>query len=221
MTSNAPVTITAKTVVYLPDHHPGWGRKSEPSAVSYSLACKGGWADQVYDRLLDWARTYNLLVDIEKDEEADLPNWDEFMATLVPADRRLEAVRAAFDDRDAIIVDNPVMLVWSTNVRGEETLRDDGAVILEDWCNPVEDYTVHLEVLDPEGLGVDDPVDWRAWNEPTSGPWLGLCDGFTVDPSDDNPIDPTDGEPYDDAEERLLRKAGIDRSHVWDVSTPW
>lgn len=217
MTSNAPVTITAKTVVYLPDRHPGWGRKSEPSAVSYSLACEGGWVDQVYDRLLDWARTYNLLVDIEKDEEAELPNWDEFMATLVPADRRLEAVRAAFDDRDAIIVDNPVMLVWSTNVRGGETLRDDGAVILEDWCNPVEDYTVHLEVIDPE----DDPTDWGVWKEPVSGPWRGLSDGFTVDPSDDNPIDPTDGEPYNDAEERLLRKAGIDRSSVWDVSTPW
>lgn len=214
MTSNTPVTITSKTVVYLPDRHPGWGRKSKPGTVSFNLACEGGWADQVYDRLADWARTYNLLADIEKDEEADPPDWNELMA-LVPADRRLEAVRAAFDDRDAIIVDNPVMLVWDTSIRDGETIHDDGTVLL------VEDYTVHLEVLDPEGLGVDDPVDWRAWNEPTSGPWLGLCDGFTVDPSDDEPIDPTDGDPFDDAEERLLRKAGIDRSSVWDVSTPW
>ena len=110
MTSNTPLVITSKTVVYLPDRHPGWGRKSEPRAVSYSLAGQDGWADQVYDRLADWARTYNLLADIEKDEEADLPDWNELMA-LVPADRRLEAVRAAFDDRDAIIVDNPVKLV--------------------------------------------------------------------------------------------------------------
>ena len=199
MTSNTPVAITSKTVVYLPNRHPARVWKSEPGTVSFNLACEGGWADQVYDRLADWARTYNLLADIEKDEEADLPDWNELMA-LVPADRRLEAVRAAFDDRDAIIVDNPVKLVWDTSIRGGETLRDDGAVILDDFCNPVEDYTVHLEVIDPEGLGIDDPTDWRAWNEP---------------------IDPTDGEPYDDAEERLLRKAGIDRSSVWDVSTPW
>ena len=203
MTSNTPVTITSKTVVYLPNRHPGWGRKSEPRAVSYSLAGRDGWADQVYDRLADWARTYNLLADIEKDEEVDFPDWDELMA-LVPADRRLEAVRAAFDDVDAIIVDNPVMLVWDISIRGS-----------------VEDYTVHLEVIDPEGLGIDDPTDWRAWNEPISGPWWGLADGFTVDPDEDEPIDSTDGEPYDDAEERLLRKAGLDRSSVWDVSTPW
>lgn len=219
MPSN-PVTITEKTVVYLPNRHPARVWKSEPGTVSFNLACEGGWADQVYDRLADWARTYNLLADIEKDEEADLPDWNELMA-LVPADRRLEAVRAAFDDRDAIIVDNPVKLVWDTSIRGGETLRDDGAVIQEDFCNPVEDCTVHLEVIDPEGLGIDDPTDWRAWNEPISGPWWGLADGFTVDPDDDEPIDPTDGEPYDDAEERLLRKAGIDRSSVWDVSTPW
>lgn len=221
MTSNTPLAITEKTVVYLPNRHPARVWKSEPGTVSFNLACEGGWADQVYDRLADWARTYDLLADIEKDEEADFPDWDEFMATLVPADRRLEAVRAAFDDRDAIIVDNPVKLVWDISIRGGETLRDDGAVILDDFCNPVEDYTVHLEVIDPEGLGIDDPTDWRAWNEPISGPWWGLADGFTVDPDDDEPIDPTDGEPYDDAEERLLRKAGIDRSSVWDVSTPW
>jgi len=204
MTNNTPVAITSKTVVYLPNRHPARVWKSEPSTVSYSLACRGGWADQVYDRLLDWARTYDLLADIEKDEEADLPDWAEFMATLVPADRRLEAVRAAFDDVDAIIVDNPVMLVWDISIRGS-----------------VEDYAVHLEVIDPEGLGVNDPTDWRAWNEPAGGPWWGLSDGFTGDPDDDEPIDPTDGEPYDDAEERLLRKAGLDRSSVWDVSTPW
>lgn len=114
MTSSTPVTITEKTVVYLPNRHPGWGRNSKPRAVSYSLAGRGGWADQVYDRLADWARTYNLLADIEKDEEADLPDWNELMA-LVPADRRLEAVRAAFDDVDAIIVDNPVKLVWDVS----------------------------------------------------------------------------------------------------------
>ena len=203
MTSNTPVAITSKTVVYLPNRHPARVWKSEPSTVSFNLASQGGWADQVYDRLADWARTYNLLADIEKNEEADFPDWNELMA-LVPADRRLEAVRAAFDDRDAIIVDNPVMLVWDISIRGS-----------------VEDYTVHLEVIDPEDLGIDDPTDWRAWNEPISGPWWGLCDGFTVDPDDDKPIDPTDGDPYDDAEERLLRKAGIVRSSVWDVSTPW
>ena len=220
MPSNTPVTITEKTVVYLPNRHPAQVWKSEPGTVSFKLAGQDGWADQVYDRLADWARTHNLLADIEKDEEADFPDWNELMA-LVPADRRLEAVRAAFDDPDAIIVDNPVKLVWDTSIRGGETLRDNGAVIQEDFCNPVEDYTVHLEVIDPEGIGIDDPTDWRAWNEPISGPWWGLSDGFTVDPDDDEPIDPTDGEPYDDVEERLLRKAGIDRSSVWDVSTPW
>ena len=152
MPSNTPVTITEKTVVYLPNRHPARVWKSKPGTVSFKLAGQDGWADQVYDRLADWARTYNLLADIEKDEEADLPDWNELMA-LVPADRRLEAVRAAFDDRDAIIVDNPVMLVWDISVRGG-----------------VEDYTVHLEVIDPEDLGIDDPTDWRAWNEPISGP---------------------------------------------------
>lgn len=213
MPSN-PVTITEKTVVYLPNRQPARVWKSEPGTVSFNLACEGGWADQVYDRLADWARTYNLLADIEKDEEADFPDWNELMA-LVPADRRLEAVRAAFDDRDAIIVDNPVMLVWDTSIRDGEMIHDDGTVLL------VEDYTVHLEVIDPEGLGIDDPTDWRAWNEPISGPWWGLSDGFTVDPSDDNPIDPTGSDAFDDAEDRLLAKAGIDRSSVWDVATPW
>lgn len=218
---NTPSTaVTGKTVVYLPDRHPAWGWNAQPCTVSYSLACRDGWGDQVYDRLIDWARTHGFIVDDKEDEEVDPPGWDGLM-TLVPPAHRLEAVRAAFNDREAIIVDNPVMLVWSTNVRGGETLRDDGAVIQDDFCNPIEDYTVHLEVIDPEGLGVDDPTDWRAWNEPNSGPWWGLSDGFTVDPSDDNPIDPTDSDAFDDAEDRLLAKAGIDRSHVWDVSTPW
>lgn len=43
--------------------------------------------------------------------------------------------------------------------------------------------------------------------------------GVTDD--DDEPIDPTDSDAFDDAEDRLLAKAGIDRSHVWGVSTPW
>lgn len=215
-TSTPSAAVTGKTVIHLPNHHP----ESDPGAVSYSLACRDGWGCRVYDRLIDWARTHNLIVEGEEDEEIDLPGWDGLMA-LVPPACRLEAVRAAFDDPDAVVIDNPVRLVWSTNIRGGETLRDDGAVILDDFCNPVKDYTVHLEVLDPEALGVDDPVDWRAWNEPTSGPWLGLCDGFTVDPSDDNPSDPTDSDAFDDAEDRLLAKAGINRSHVWGVSTPW
>lgn len=221
MTPSTPSTaFTRKTVIHLPDRHPARGWNTQPCTVSYSLACRDGWGNQVYDRLIDWARTHGLIVDDKEDEEVDPPGWDGLMA-LVPPARRLEAARTAFDDPDAVVIDNPVMLVWSTNVRGGETLRDDGTVILEDFCNPVEDYTVHLEVLDPEGLGVDDPVNWRAWNEPASGPWLGLCDGFTVDPSDDNPIGPTDSDAFDDAEDRLLAKAGIDRSHVWDVSTPW
>lgn len=217
MTTNGAPAITEKTVVYLPNRHPAFGWKSDPRAVTYGLACKEGWGLQVFDRLANWARSFDVIAD---DEETDLPSWDGLMA-LVPAGRRLEAVRAAFDDVDAVIVDNPVKLVWDTSIRGGETLRDDGAVILDDFCNPVEDYTVHLEVIDPEGLGIDDPTDWRAWDEPAGGPWWGLSDGFTVDADDDEPIDPTDGEPYDDAEERLLRKAGIDRSSVWDVSTPW
>ena len=217
MTPSTPSTaVTGKTVIHLPDRHPAWGWNAQPCTVSYSLACRDGWGDQVYDRLLDWARIHGLIVDDKEDEEVDIPGWDGLMA-LVPPARRLEAIRAAFDDPDAVVIDNPVMLVWSTNVRGGETLRDDGAVILEDWCNPVEDYTVHLEVLDPEGLGVDDPANWRAWNKPISGPWRGLYDGFT----DDEPADPTDGDPFEEAENRLLAKAGIDRSHVWDVSTPW
>ena len=46
MTSNTPVAITSKTVVYLPNRHPARVWKSEPGTVSFNLACEGGWADQ-------------------------------------------------------------------------------------------------------------------------------------------------------------------------------
>ena len=63
MPSTPSTAVTRKTVIHLPDHHPTWGWNAQPCTVSYSLACRDGWGDQVYDRLLDWARTHGLIVD--------------------------------------------------------------------------------------------------------------------------------------------------------------
>lgn len=57
----------------------------------------------------------------------------------------------------------------------------------------------------------DTPPDWLA----------DLYDGFEVDPDDDDAPDTTEGTPFEEAEERLLAKAGLPDSIVLRVDGPW
>lgn len=118
----------------------------------------------------------------------------------------------AVNDRAAAFAESyRVILEWT---RGER--------IRNDWLHPdtvsiIEDWTVYVWKIVENG---DDEKDFESYVEPPE--WLAdLSDGFKVDPEDENPIDTTDSEPYEEAEERLLRKAGLPRSIVLRVDGPW
>lgn len=110
-----------------------------------------------------------------------------------------------------------IVLEWQRSQHLGDTVRDDGAVILEDWAHPVEDWDVRISAVIEDGRDEDDPENYV--NPPE---WLlTLSEGFEVDPEDENPIDTTDSEPYEEAEERLLAKAGLPSSIVLRVDGPW
>lgn len=118
----------------------------------------------------------------------------------------------AVSDRAAAFAESyRVILEWT---RGER--------IRNDWLHPdtvfiIEDWTVYVWKVVENG---DDEKDFESYVEPPE--WLAdLSDGFKVDPEDENPIDTTDSEPYGEAEERLLRKAGLPSSIVLRVDGPW
>nr|WP_315503842.1 hypothetical protein [Actinomyces oris] len=103
-----------------------------------------------------------------------------------------------------------IILEW----RHSEHLRSD-------WLHPdafiIEDWTVRISTVIEDGHDDDDPDNY---DDPPE--WLAdLCDGFKVDPEDENPVDTTEGAPFEDAEERLLRKAGLPSSIVIRVDGPW
>lgn len=127
----------------------------------------------------------------------------------------IEAIEAVVDkavnDRAAAFAENyRVILEWT---RGER--------IRNDWLHPdtvfiIEDWTVYVWKVVEAG---HDKKDIESYVEPPE--WLAdLSDGFKVDPEDENPINTTDSEPYEEAEERLLAKAGLPSSIVLRVDGP-
>lgn len=129
-----------------------------------------------------------------------------------PAPEVQAVVDKAVNDRAAAFAENyRVILEWT---RGER--------IRNDWLHPdtvfiIEDWTVYVWKVVEAG---HDEKDVESYVEPPE--WLAdLSDGFKVDPEDENPINTTDSEPYEEAEERLLAKAGLPRSIVLRVDGPW
>lgn len=110
-----------------------------------------------------------------------------------------------------------IVLEWERSQHLGDTIRSDGAVIQEDWTHPVEDWDVRISAVIEDGRDEDDTDDYD--NPPE---WLRpLSDGFEVDPDDEDAPDTTEGAPFEEAEERLLAKAGLPRSIVLKVDGPW
>lgn len=128
-----------------------------------------------------------------------------------PAPEVQAIIKAAAASRaESFAEDYRVILEWT---RGEH--------LRSDWLHPdafiIEDWTVHIWKVVEAGA---DEKDFANYGEPPE--WLAdLCDGFKVDPEDENPVDTTEGAPFEDAEERLLRKAGLPSSIVIRVDGPW
>lgn len=129
-----------------------------------------------------------------------------------PAPEVQAVVDKAVSDRAAAFAESyRIILEW----RHSEHLRND-------WLHPntvfiVEEWTVYVYKIVEDGRDEDDV---ESYVEPPE--WLAdLSDGFQVDPQDEDAPDTTDFKPYDDAEKRLLRKAGVDRSIVLRVGGPW
>lgn len=110
-----------------------------------------------------------------------------------------------------------IVLEWRRSEHPGDTVRDDGAVILEDWTRPVEDWVVRIAAIIEDSLDKDDT---ESYVEPPE--WLRLLsEGFEVDPDDEDAPDTTERAPFEEAEERLLCKAGLPRSIVLRVDGPW
>lgn len=129
-----------------------------------------------------------------------------------PAPEVRAVVDKAVSDRAAAFAESyRIILEW----RHSEHLRND-------WLHPntvfiVEEWTVYVYKIVEDGRDEDDV---ESYVEPPE--WLAdLSDGFQVDPQDEDAPDTTDFKPYDEAEKRLLRKAGLDRSIVLRVGGPW
>ena len=135
-----------------------------------------------------------------------------------PAPEVQAVVKAAETSRSEAFADtHRIILEWERSEHLGDTVRDDGAVIQEDWCYPIEDWIVRVSMVIEDGLDEDDD---ESYAEPPD--WLAdLSDGFEVDPEDENPIDTTVSDPYDEAEDRLLAKANLSDSIVLRVDGPW
>ena len=108
-----------------------------------------------------------------------------------------------------------VILEWTRGEHLGDTVRADGAVIQEDW-------NVRIAAIIENSL-IEDSLDENDTDNYDNPPeWLRpLSDGFKVDPDDENAPDTTEGAPFEEAEERLLAKAGLPRSIVLRVDGPW
>ena len=115
-----------------------------------------------------------------------------------------------------------VILEWTRGEHLGDTVRDDSAVIQEDWTHPIEDWNVRIAAVIENSL-IEDSLDENDTDNYDNPPeWLlTLSDGFEVDPEDEDAPDTTEGAPFEEAEERLLAKAGLPRSIVLRVDGPW
>lgn len=135
-----------------------------------------------------------------------------------PAPEVQAVVDKAVSDRAAAFAESHrIILEWECSQHLGDTVRDDGAVLLEDWSHPIEDWDVRISAIIENG---HDEKDFASYVEPPE--WLAaLSSGFEVDPDDENAPDTIEGAPFEKAEERLLSKAGLPRSIVLRVDGPW
>lgn len=135
-----------------------------------------------------------------------------------PAPEVQAVVKAAETSRAESFAETyKIVLEWERSQHLGDSVRDDGAVIQEDWTHPIEDWIVRVSMVIEDGRDEDAVDDYD-----TPPEWLAdLSDGFEVDPDDEDAPDTTEGAPYEEAEERLLAKAGLPRSIVARVDGPW
>lgn len=140
-----------------------------------------------------------------------------------PAPEVQAVIKAAETDRAECFAETyHVILEWTRGEHLGDTVRDDGAVLQEDWTHPIEDWTVRIAAIIENSL-IEDSLDENDTDNYDNPPeWLRpLSDGFEVDPDDEDAPDTTEGAPFEEAEERLLAKAGLPRSIVLKVDGPW
>lgn len=135
-----------------------------------------------------------------------------------PAPEVQAVIKAAEASRAVAFAETyKIVLEWRRSEHPGDTVRDDGAVILEDWTRPVEDWVVRIAAIIEDSLDKDDTENY---DDPPE--WLRLLsEGFEVDPDDEDAPDTTERAPFEEAEERLLCKAGLNRSIVLRVDGPW
>lgn len=135
-----------------------------------------------------------------------------------PAPQVQAVVDKAISDRAAAFAGTyKIVLEWERSEHLGDTVRDDGAVSQEDWTHPIEDWDVRISAIIEDGLDEDDT---ESYVDPPE--WLAdLSDGFEVDPEDEDAPDATEGAPFEEAEERLLAKAGLPRSIVLRADGRW
>lgn len=140
-----------------------------------------------------------------------------------PAPEVQAVIKAAETSRAAAFAESyRIILEWTRGEHLGDTIRNDGAVILEDWTHPIEDWNVRIAVIIENSLIEDSLDEDDIDNYDTPPDWLAdLYDGFEVDPDDDDAPDTTEGTPFEEAEERLLAKAGLPDSIVLRVDGPW
>lgn len=133
-----------------------------------------------------------------------------------PAPEVQAIVKAAETDRAECFAETyHVILEWTRGEHLGDTVRADSAVIQEDW-------NVRIAAI-IENSRIEDSLDENDTDNYDNPPeWLRpLSDGFEVDPDDEGAPDTTEGAPFEEAEERLLAKAGLPRSIVLRVDGPW
>lgn len=135
-----------------------------------------------------------------------------------PAPEVQAVIKAAEASRAVAFAETyKIVLEWRRSEHPGDTVRDDGAVLLEDWTRPVEDWVVRIAAIIEDSLDKDDTENY---DDPPE--WLRLLsEGFEVDPDDEDAPDTTERAPFEEAEERLLCKAGLPRSIVLRVDGPW
>lgn len=102
---------------------------------------------------------------------------------------------------------------WREDTRREDLLLRDGGVALEQG-EEATCYQVHFEILDEDGEWTSPQADWPALEN--YRPWGDMVEELGEDD------DPEDSLPYDEAENRLLEKAGLTRGDITDPPDfPW
>lgn len=176
--------------------------------------------DSMWRSLFEMCHEAGVRVEASTDEDdADPRPEDELLADLIAAGVSAKHIlRTMFSNPRAWVVapEKRLRFRWRQGAHREDLLLPDGGVALEQG-EEIWRYWVSFEILDSEeGEWVGPQADWPEWEN--FRPWGDLVEGFV--PDEDN--DPETPWPYEEAEERLLKKAGLRRMDITDpAEVPW